>query len=85
MIVNELRAICTEERLDAFAADTTGHDSLRCEEALVRTRLGGDYDAGAWDDAMKLLRSELENHQGPMPEQDQADENPRHYGYDIPQ
>lgn len=59
-IATELRAICTEEQIARYRAnmddESGGYDSLRNHESLVRIRLGGDYDASAWDDAMEILR-----------------------------
>lgn len=55
-IARELREIVVSETIQAFISDASGHDSLRQYESLVRTRLGGSYDAEAWDDAMEVLR-----------------------------
>jgi hypothetical protein len=51
MIADELEEI-------GAVGDDIGDDarSLREHESLVRTRLGGDYDPAAWDDAMEILR-----------------------------
>ncbi len=54
MIADELEAICTTERLASFATSDT--DDLGQHRSLVETRLGGDYDDGAWDDALEILR-----------------------------
>ena len=56
LIVDELVAILLPERLEQYANDDSGNDSLESERSLVRLRLGGDYDPEAWDDAMELIR-----------------------------
>lgn len=55
-IADQLIAICTTEALREYANDASGAESLRQHESLVRTRLGGDYDASAWDEAMDRIR-----------------------------
>lgn len=58
-IAEELREVVSSETLEAYIADESEHDSLESYRALVRTRLGGSYDAEAWPDAMELLRAAL--------------------------
>lgn len=63
LIADDLAEVVAAETLAAYVADETGNDSLSQYESLVRTRLGGAYDASAWDDAMEILRKRQEKRQ----------------------
>ena len=56
MIAEELKSILGEVRLAEWASTYDAiDDGWKEYEALVRTRLGGDYDPEAWDDALEIL------------------------------
>lgn len=56
-IANALIDIVSSETMAHYCANLTGHQSLAQYEALVRAQLGADYQAGSWDIAMAMLRS----------------------------
>lgn len=57
-IVEELKAVCGEERLANYAADATGNDSLDSYRSLVEARMG-KVAGGEWAEACEAIRREF--------------------------
>jgi len=58
-VVDQLKAVCTEDRLAKYVADDSGNDSLESYRSAVVAALQTEISGQLWEQAMELLGRSL--------------------------